>query len=615
MADECLRQELQEAEAELQSCRSQLSFARQGSRHHTLRAQRLELELHAEQRSLNLQELEGNAGCLPESVVEDLGTAEMLCAQARCSAQDGQVIRAKAVETARILLQAHAVLAGGRAAWDADSCRELLEDACATRNSLHFEQNLAAELRARLSSEASAAQAALSEYARLRGRRSVLRKEALADTRLRDEPLCEANAHTAQLLDEAEVLQNQLELALGHDLWRRMRKPEPKEPKETKENDKVLDGPAGTRPEEDATEQAGHSDGAATAEVFAPAEAPGSRAGSNAGSCAGSVAETVPAARASQVSLPGVAPREASALRTAQGQELQELQASEPEPAPRGWRASRARSSGEALSSEEIDAMLDVESKVRRTSNTSELHTEVAERTRRTPAELRSMETQTEELRRASVRPKPVTEQSVQACLEPSRVSVAVATDAEVLETPRNLRSSQSPSLALAATSVGTSEVGTLEDASPLDATPRTLDLTEASKAVAQAETPRGARSGASAASRGARLAKAKAPRTPPPQDKARPPSPGPSNSLARAERSRPSPEASPEVTPSSKRALASPRPFRPTSPSPRLITKHPPTAVRALPQPQGRPVPFWAKSDSLSSTISKRSASTSPRW
>lgn len=33
--------------------------ARQGSRHHTLRAQRLELELHAEQRSLNLQELEG----------------------------------------------------------------------------------------------------------------------------------------------------------------------------------------------------------------------------------------------------------------------------------------------------------------------------------------------------------------------------------------------------------------------------------------------------------------------------------------------------------------------------------------------------------------------------
>ena len=31
-------------------------------------------------------------------------------------------------------------------------------------------------------------------------------------------------------------------------------------------------------------------------------------------------------------------------------------------------------------------------------------------------------------------------------------------TQAEVLETPRNLRSSQSPSLALAATSVGTSE-------------------------------------------------------------------------------------------------------------------------------------------------------------
>eukprot|EP00435_Cladocopium_sp_Y103_P053727 s1703_g17.t1 len=98
-------------------------------------------------------------------------------------------------------------------AWE--DAQEASETYLWRRDALSFEEQRAQQLREVLRSESEATEAALHEYRNLRAQR---------DNYLHPQDLAEANPST--LLDEAEVLQNQLEMTLGLDLWRRMRKAE-----------------------------------------------------------------------------------------------------------------------------------------------------------------------------------------------------------------------------------------------------------------------------------------------------------------------------------------------------------------------------------------------------
>eukprot|EP00913_Durusdinium_trenchii_P001520 g1407.t1 len=89
------------------------------------------------------------------------------------------------------------------------------------QDALEFEEAMAKELRQDLQSEAEANKAALSEYSMLRSQRDA---SMLPNFKDHEKHIDDIDESSMQLLDEAEILQNQLEIALGADLWRRMRR-------------------------------------------------------------------------------------------------------------------------------------------------------------------------------------------------------------------------------------------------------------------------------------------------------------------------------------------------------------------------------------------------------
>lgn len=211
---EVLREELQAAETALADRRSQLNFARLLAEKNTLKAHGYQGELQLEQQQA--AELEAAAVGLTE-VAQELHMSELLCAEARDSAEDALLIRRQAVSAAQVLLQAHALLSSGRCskARALEDAQEASEAYLWRRDALRFEEQRAQQLRRVLRSESEASEAALHEYRNLRAQR---------DNYLHPQDLAEAKP--SRLLDEAEILQNQLEMTLGLDLWRRMRKAE-----------------------------------------------------------------------------------------------------------------------------------------------------------------------------------------------------------------------------------------------------------------------------------------------------------------------------------------------------------------------------------------------------
>eukprot|EP00435_Cladocopium_sp_Y103_P057682 s1703_g20.t1 len=108
--DEC-RYELEAAETALADRRSQLNFARLLAEKNTLKAHGYHGELQLEQQQTAA--LEAGAVGLTE-VAQELQMSELLCAEARDSAEDALLIRRQAVSAAQVLLQAHALLSSGR---------------------------------------------------------------------------------------------------------------------------------------------------------------------------------------------------------------------------------------------------------------------------------------------------------------------------------------------------------------------------------------------------------------------------------------------------------------------------------------------------------------------
>ncbi|CAE7619912.1 MRL1 [Symbiodinium sp. CCMP2592] len=160
---------------------NELSAAeRQSAQKHAMALQRGEVEVQRAREHSEWLEVEGSS--ISATVIEDLEAACSLCSEARCSAEDARYMQEESVTLAQILLESHAILADYDASLEtARKTRELAEESEALRNSLHFENALAMEFRQQLREEAKSVKAVLVEYARLRGRREdALRGSALA---------------------------------------------------------------------------------------------------------------------------------------------------------------------------------------------------------------------------------------------------------------------------------------------------------------------------------------------------------------------------------------------------------------------------------------------------
>lgn len=143
---EVLREELQAAETALADRRSQLNFARLLAEKNTLKAHGYQGELQLEQQQT--AELEAAAVGLTE-VAQELHMSELLCAEARDSAEDALLIRRQAVSAAQVLLQAHALLSSGRCskARALEDAQEASEAYLWRRDALRFEEQRAQQLR------------------------------------------------------------------------------------------------------------------------------------------------------------------------------------------------------------------------------------------------------------------------------------------------------------------------------------------------------------------------------------------------------------------------------------------------------------------------------------
>ncbi|CAE7362616.1 MRL1 [Symbiodinium microadriaticum] len=175
-----LQQELLASERALSSCRSEIHYERQSAQKHAMALQRGEFEVQRAREHSEWLEVEGSS--VSATVIEDLEAACSLCSEARCSAEDARYMQQESVTLAQVVLESHAILADyGASLETARKTRELAEESEALRNSLHFENALATEFRQQLREEAKSVKAVLVEYARLRGRREdALRGSALA---------------------------------------------------------------------------------------------------------------------------------------------------------------------------------------------------------------------------------------------------------------------------------------------------------------------------------------------------------------------------------------------------------------------------------------------------
>lgn len=175
-----LQQELLASERALSSCRSEIHYERQSAQKHAKALQRGEFEVQRAREHSEWLEVEGSS--VSATVIEDLEAACSLCSEARCSAEDARYMQQESVTLAQVVLESHAILADyGASLETARKTRELAEESEALRNSLHFENALATEFRQQLREEAKSVKAVLVEYARLRGRREdALRGSALA---------------------------------------------------------------------------------------------------------------------------------------------------------------------------------------------------------------------------------------------------------------------------------------------------------------------------------------------------------------------------------------------------------------------------------------------------